>query len=94
MKVNFGCSKLLFKPKKAKVDEIVLPPCVQTAISWKPFELQGWDWSQRFQNLILYPIWVLWEFTTIKFELKIGPHYRKGVKNTWAQLDVEELFLN
>ena len=65
----------------AKIDEIVIPPCVQTAISRKPFELQSWDWSQCFQNLILHSIWVFWEFTTIKFEPKTGPHYRNGVKN-------------
>ena len=70
-----------FEPRKAKIDKIVLPPCVQTAISRKPFELQSWDWSQCFQNLILHPIWVFWEFTTIKFEHKTGPHYRNGVKN-------------
>ena len=39
-----------FSPLSQLIDEIVLPPCVQTAISRKPFELQGWDWSQCFQN--------------------------------------------
>ena len=32
-----------FSPLSPLIDEIVLPPCVQTAISRKPFELQGWD---------------------------------------------------
>ena len=63
------------------MDKTLLPPHVQTAISRKLFKLQGWDWSQCFQNLILHSIWVFWEFTTIEIELKVGPHYRKGVKN-------------
>ena len=63
------------------MDKILLPPHVQTAISRKLFELQGWDWSQCFQNLILHSIWVFWELTTIKFEPKTGPNYRNEAKN-------------
>ena len=78
---EFQLFQTFFTPRKAKIDENVLQPCVQTALSQKPFELQGWDWSQCFQNSILHPMWIFWEFTTIKFKPKTGPHDRKGVKN-------------
>ena len=54
---EFWLFQTFFEPRKEKIDEIVLPPCVQTAISRKPFRLQSWDWSQCFQNLILHPTW-------------------------------------
>ena len=75
---EFWLFRTFLSPKRQKIDEIVLPPCVQTAISQKPFELQGWDWYQCLQNLILHPLSFFWEFTTIQFEPEIGPHYRKG----------------